>query len=740
MVPLAHSARPKLGIPAQPYVDHARNVMDRGRQNATAAGRYAMDEAARLLVSLSAAAEFHDLGKLDPVNQQVLRDSSGGGSLPIHHQDAGVAHLLHPQSPDFFAALLTYAHHIGLPDLQEIRNSKPGYVLRDTAPANGGATKDITDHRLAYYLLLHRKTLDTVNLPPKQVSLPERKPLRPLLLRIALSCLVDADHYDTAKNYNEAVASEGPLLHAAERLAALDMYVRDLSERKDDSRTHMRKAVYEACRTASTVPGMLACDSPVGTGKTTAVMAHLLRAAADKNLRRIVVVLPFTNIIDQSVEVYRRALILPGENPDDVVAAHHHRAEFSDLESRQFAYLWHAPMIVTTAVQFFETLASNMPGALRKLHQLPGSAIFIDEAHAALPTHLWPQAWRWLRELQDKWCCHFVLGSGSLTRFWELDEFSQPPMYLPELVLPQVREAVGNVEKFRVQYHSRPDPLGLEDLLKWLHVLPAPRLLIINTVQSAAVFAKAIMEKDGCHAVEHLSTSLCPADRRATLERVRLRLRNKFDTRWTLVATSCVEAGVDLSFCTGLRERCSLNSLIQMAGRVSRNNEFPDAEVWDFQLQHTGLLRGHPAFKTSGRILGEMFQENAVHAQSSTEAMRREVTQDGTPDIVDEILKAERESQFPIVEDKFKVIDTDTVTVIVNREIAEALEHGEKLSPNELQAFSVQIWRSREVEYALGRLARFPELRTWKLRYDPFLGYMAGVLESKEFVQGKGAY
>ena len=145
---------------------------------------------------------------------------------------------------------------------------------------------------------------------------------------------------------------------------------------------------------------MLACDSPVGSRKTTAIMAHLLKVAKHKHLRRVIVVLPFTNIIDQSVDVYRKALVTSDEDATEIVAAHHHKAEFDDPPSRQFAYLWHAPVVVTTAVQFFETLAAGKPAALRKLHEVPGSAIFIDESHTALPTHLWPQAWKWLRELR----------------------------------------------------------------------------------------------------------------------------------------------------------------------------------------------------------------------------------------------------------------------------------------------------------------------------------------------------
>src|SRR5262249_27373691 len=149
--------------------------------------------------------------------------------------------------------------------------------------------------------------------------------------------------------------------------------------------------------------------------------------ARARHLRHILVVLPFTNIIDQSVKVYREALTLPDENPERVVAAHHHQADFESVQTRQLATLWDCPVTVTTAVQFFETLASNHTARLRKLHELTGSAIFIDEAHAAIPPHLWPLTWKWLTELTDEWGCHAVLASGSLARFWNDSRFCAPP-------------------------------------------------------------------------------------------------------------------------------------------------------------------------------------------------------------------------------------------------------------------------------------------------------------------------
>ena len=409
----------------------------------------------------------------------------------------------------------------------------------------------------------------------------------------------------------------------------------------------------------------------------------------------------------------------------------HHRAEFDEPAARQYSFLWHAPVVVTTAVQFFETLAARSPASVRKLHQVAGSAIFIDEAHTALPVHLWPQAWKWLRELEREWNCHIVLGSGSLNRFWELPDFVDPPITLPTLVPDSVRASSAGHERLRVTYRSHSELLDLEGLEKFVKKADGPRLLIVNTVQSAAAIARHLANEFGGEQVEHLSTALTPRDRHATLERVKLRLRQPNHRNWTLVATSCVEAGVDLSFATGIRERSSLTSLLQTSGRVNRSSEYQQADVWDIHLRHDHLLRPHPAFETSARVLGELFAEGKVSPDFFTEALRREITQEGMPKKKKDIDIAERNADFPAVEKLFRVVESDTVTAVVDEALILRLEAHETVTRAELQSASVQIWHTKEQEFGLERLERvagYEELRKWMLPYDRFLGYMAGVL------------
>jgi CRISPR-associated endonuclease/helicase Cas3 len=719
VIPLAHSANIKRHIPAQTYVDHIVGVTSGAVDLASSVSRYARHNRDLFVEAVRVAAEYHDLGKLDTGNQTVLEGKDNARKLPVQHTEAGTVYLLDRLGIPTGAALV-HSHHIGLPDFVAEQNRSETEILRD----ENAETRHRIDQTLDDLLKIHNAVCPKITIG----SLGDIQGNASLFFRFALSCLVDADHYDTAKNYNDAIPFEGMPLNPTERLRLLDAYIENLSRDQQGNRTALRNSVYQACSSADTREGLYACDSPVGTGKTTAVMAHLLKAAKDKGLRRIFVVLPFTNIIDQSVDVYRRALVGLGEDESDIVAAHHHRAEFESLELRQYSFLWHAPIVVTTAVQFFETLASNQPMSLRKLHQLPGSAIFIDEAHATLPAHLWPQAWKWLKDLRDNWGCHFVLGSGSLNKFWRLEEFESPPIEIPELVVEDVRGDTLAYEDSRITYLSQPQPLTLDNLLDWLKEVPGPRLLIVNTVQSAAVIADKVREKRDRACVEHLSTSLCPRDRKKTLDSVRQRLDDRTDEDWTLVATSCVEAGVDLSFQTGLRERCSLNSLIQIGGRVNRKGEYQNAEVWDFQIRYDKLLISHRAFDTSARVLGELFSQKQVKPDSATEAMRREIRQNGLRKISDEIMASERNLRFPDVADKFKVIDSNTVTVIVDEILKDRLKKHEKVMPDDIQKGSVQIWADRKVRYDLQPLDGLAGMWAWNLLYDDFLGYMAGVL------------
>ena len=737
---LARSPDSRRGISAQPYENHIRNVIQGciDRWNA-ACPLTGMESAAN---SLKLAAEYHDLGKLLSENQDVLREETNR-RLPLNHSDAGVAHAIN--IGDLGAAILIYAHHAGLPDLVEQSvNSEPFRNAMESIE-RGVSIRDIVNRNLTQLIARHQQDMGL----PMEVTGPLWKTIQPkkreqLLLRMLLSCLVDADHSDAAK-FGGFVPMRPCRLNTSERVDLLDSYVRRLSAKElgciENNRNQLRRRLFDSLKKTSAV-GISACNAPVGTGKTTAIMAHLLKTASERNLQRIFIVAPYTNIIDQTVQVMRDALVGYGEDPEMVVAAHHHRLEFDSLAAKQYSFGWEAPIVVTTAVQFFESLAAAKPASLRKIHQLAHSGIFIDEAHSAVPIHLWPTAWRWLRELEEKWGCHIVLGSGSLTRYWNIPGLFEEAVTVKELVDEGLQADLAAFETRRISYRKKEGSLSLKGLVQWVHSLHGPRLCIFNTVQSAAVVAAYIQRVHGRDAVEHMSTSLSPRSRALTLKRIQERLANPQDNDWTLVATSCLEAGVNLSFRNGMREIGSIWSYIQTGGRVSRSGEYPGAELWAFRLRNNTLFPEHPAMRESSEVFEQMWQEGLVDADHVTEALARELRRAvATDSRMADLVKRENAFQFPQVQEMFQVIDDESVTAVVDHHIAERIARGEALRPAEIMQDSVSIvWHS-----SCGRSKKNEAIRQglrpltieegsratlfeWTLEYDGFLGYMAGIV------------
>lgn len=744
--PLAHSP-PEPGLPGDTYTRHVQAVKKGAVERAEKMLRYAQHAPQGLLKAIETAAAFHDLGKLDSDNQKTLRKGRGA-RLKWDHIDAGVAHL--SALDNWMAAWIVRAHHApGLP--QKAAHFDPdrlGRRLRGRRvdDENGQRHSDQmlrTDSRLmGEYLPEHAKVLG-------EHAVEKCKPVHGLTMRLALSCLVDADHEDTAFFDTKQLPSAVPEPRWSERLDALCAFVRGLPEGKEAAertRNKRRSDFFNACLDSSITDRILACEGPVGLGKTTAITAYLLRRAIDEGLRRLIIVAPFTNILSQTADRLRKALVLPGEQCDHVVVEHHHRADFSHRSDRELAALWRAPVVLTTAVGFFETLAASDPATLRKLHELPGSAIFLDEAHAALPTKLWPQNWKWIRELAGSWQCCLVLVSGSLCRFWEDKDILEDAVTLPELLPPQLADHVMEDERCRVRFTQagNGEVLAVRELIDLIRREPGPRLVILNTVQNAAVVAKAM--RDSGADVLHLSTALTPFDRETILKRTcrRLHFRNCRD--WTLVATSCVEAGVDFSFRCAFRERFAAASTIQVGGRVNRNGEytpFGGGVVYDFALEDKGITQ-HPAASVTADVLRDLLVANALNDSSPadvvTQAMREELRRRGGPS-ADPLAKAEAERDYPTVSKLGRIIDADTRFVVIDPHLKKLLKDHQPVDFRALLLGSVQLWSAKIDKLGLEPLPGRRDIYVWNDGYDPdFLGYMNGVLRNEEFMRSNEAW
>ncbi|HOG17889.1 MAG TPA: DEAD/DEAH box helicase [Syntrophales bacterium] len=705
--------------------------------------RYANDPPAGLLDAIEAGATFHDLGKLDPDIQNELHKGRGS-KLRWDHIDAGVAHLSSLQS--WMAAWLVRAHHApGLP--QKIEHFDPDGVGRrlrgrryDIAPKEKHDEQiRRTDSFINQYLAGHEAAVGAF-------TTKKQRPIHGLTMRLALSCLVDADHTDSAFYDSGQAPPDPPEALWEKRLHALCEYVTGLPPGLIDSersRNQRRNEFFQACLNSKLSEHIVACEGAVGLGKTTAVTAYLIRRAKEEGLRRLLIVAPYTNILTQTAARLRKALVLPGENPYEVVVEHHHRADFSNIEDRDLAVLWRAPIIVTTAVSFFETLASCHPANLRKLHAIPGSVIFIDEAHAALPIKLWPQNWKWIRELAERWGCRFVFASGSLMRFWEHKEIVDQPITLPDLLPREQAVDVMTDEQQRVKFYQvkRGHVIEISELLDMVNSEAGPRLVILNTVQNAAVIAKTLRESG--MDVLHLSTALTPRDRSVIFQKIEKKLETKNFQDWTLVATSCVEAGVDFSFRCAFRERFCVASTIQVGGRINRHGEYTEVDggkVYDFALTGKGITQ-HPAASGSSDILRDLMGKNMLNTHSPADIVTLAMTElrrQGS--LSNDFLKAESERDYPRVNELGKVIDADTRFVIVDPHLRCLIEDRRPVNFKTLLDGSVQLWAQKIEKLRLDKLPGRGEIYVWNYDYEPdFLGYMKGVLKMEDFISSGGA-
>lgn len=565
--PLAHSAPKNDPGRPQPYGEHVANTLAGAAACVDAMLAFAGPgiDRDRVRRSIITAVAYHDLGKLDETNQSSFRKGREA-RLWIDHIDAGVAHTF--MNGDKFAAWLVRGHHApGLPSMADevvksmvsqvplLRGVRRRSCETDDERKRHLALIQLTDARRDHYAACHRANALS---PPVSAA----SPVHGLTMRLALSCLVNADHADSARHDTRRELPIPLPGRWEERICSLDRYVTGLPKR-DPVRDKQRSLLYDACKHARHDDPIVSCQAPVGSGKTFAVTRYLLaKAYAHKPapLRRLFVIAPYTSILTQTARRLREALVLPDEpDPTAIVAEHHHRADFGDsLDLRDLATLWRAPIVVTTAVQFFETIAACNPTDLRKLHELPGSAIFIDEAHSCIPVHHWPQQWRWLRELAQDWSCAVVLASGSMVRFWESEAVITPPAQLPELTPRQILDTMHQSEKLRVRIEQcRPGDqsrscLNRGELIEALARRTrthGPTLCVLNTVQTAAVIARDLARKLGeanAHQpsldrttlrdrkVLHLSTALTPHDREAIVDEIERRQSNGPDD-WALV-------------------------------------------------------------------------------------------------------------------------------------------------------------------------------------------------------------
>lgn len=550
-----------------------------------------LTDVARLAVGFSGGAEWgeeanlagvlHDLGKYADLFQARLRGEAKG----LDHWSPG-AWLALSEFQAVAAALAIQGHHIGL---QQGGNS--ALRMMKQATPNTSRLSDEDFSRLKARLVADGLLAEKPTNPVIPVKVGFQSQIASMLdVRMLFSCLTDADFLDTeahfegdeqGKRYREA----GPKLNAAQALTALDHYmsgkIRSVNK-ADRSVLDARNALWNMVTTAAaTEPGLLTLTAPTGSGKTLAMLKFALEHVRRNGLKRIILVVPFLSIIEQTAEIYRSVF---QDFPGNFVLEHHSLAGLGSEEAtgdaeataerarRLLAENWDAPIIITTNVQLLESLFSNRPSACRKLHNLMESVIMFDEAQT-LPQSLAVPTLAALSHLSRTYRTTVLFATATQPAFDALDGAVAKLVYTgwrPVEAAPDHARLYGALRRYEVDWPDQGESK------KWTTLAAEIRaeeqvLCVVNLKSHAAALLEQLKHDE---AVFHLSTNLCALHRRAVLDEVRARLKSGQSCR--LISTQCIEAGVDVDFPVVYRALAPLDAIAQAAGRCNREGRLAD--------------------------------------------------------------------------------------------------------------------------------------------------------------------
>jgi CRISPR-associated endonuclease/helicase Cas3 len=498
---------------------------------------------------------LHDLGKaLDGFQAYLRRENhiddaeyDETGRERVNHSSAGAAwaeEYFNRENRPFgrVLAYLIVGHHAGLPDY-EVCDGKMGALKKRLEEGRG----DLESIRAT------AEAVATAQRPLPTLPTFVKKANFHFWVRMLFSCLVDADYLDTEQFMQPELARHrcgSTTLHILKD--ALDRHMEHIASKcSDTSVNRSRHDVLKACRVAANHgPGLFTLTVPTGGGKTLSAMTFALDHAIKYGKRRVVYVIPYTSIIEQT-----GATLATIFGPDNVVEHHSNLdPEKETVRSRMATENWDAPIVITTNVQFFESLYSARPSRCRKLHNLVNSVVILDEAQLVPPNLLAPCVVA-INELTQSFGATVVLSTAT-----------QPA--LPNLRAPTeiVHSSLRLYERLKRTQILLPDeletPTTWEELAACLQTHDQV-LCIVNSRRDCYDLYQQMPE-----GTIHLSALMCGEHRSRVIALIKVRLENGEPLR--VVSTQLVEAGVDIDFPFVYRALAGLDSIAQAAGRCNR--------------------------------------------------------------------------------------------------------------------------------------------------------------------------
>lgn len=510
---------------------------------------------------------WHDLGKFAPEWQEYLKLKSDPHADEIagkvDHSTAGAQHAVNRQS--ILGHLLAFGiagHHSGLLDSESNHACQWTRLQKPCLPE----IKDVPTEL---------KEMVVPTLPSCLIAALKSRSQRDayavsLFTRMLFSCLVDADFIATESFMNPTRSRQRNQTPAGIFQQIEEQLSQKISKfgtpDDEDTVNQMRSKVLDECQRAASQPtGLFTLTVPTGGGKTLSSFAFALRHALVHGQKRIIFVVPFTSIIEQNAEVLRK-IVAPLETENFTPLIEHHSSFDPNKESAQSrlaAENWDAPVIITTAVQFYESLFASRISRSRKVHNIANSVIILDEAQT-LPVDFLQPCLRVLEELTESYNTTCVLCTATQPAIqFDKDHFPVGLRNCREIIkdTASIFAALRRVEVIHL------GPVSDARLVKQLND-QEQSLCIVNRRRHAQQIFRLMRPDSGNF---HLSALMCPEHRWQKLAEIRKLLAESRPVR--LISTQLIEAGVDVDFPVVYRALAGLDSIAQAAGRCNRNGK-----------------------------------------------------------------------------------------------------------------------------------------------------------------------
>lgn len=593
---------------------------------------------------------LHDIGKYSADFQKKI---AGNSKCKVDHATAGARVCKEKGGKYCFLEYCVAGHHAGLADFG------CSFDHAGDATLMGRRKKKISDYT-AYKTEIEIPEITSDPFDLRKTANPDFS--LSVFMRMIYSCLVDADFLDTEAFMNEGKEERDSGECIEILLEKLEKHIAGwLNNRETDTVNGRRSEILRYCLEKGKSPkGLFRLTVPTGGGKTIASLAFALRHAMENQMDRVIYVISYTSIIEQNAKVFRD--ILGDANVLEDYCNVDYAGEEKNPEELRTMQLasenWDKPVVVTTNVQFFESLFANKSSKCRKLHNIANSVIIFDEAQM-LPNDYLKPCVAMIEELKNNYEASVVLCTATQPA---LRSFFQGESSATELC-PRMQEQFAF---FKRTVFENLGAVTEDSLIKRLQE-EQQALCIVNTKKRAQSIYKELKGEG----VYHLSTSMYPAHRKRVLDEIREKLRN--NERCILISTSLVEAGVDLDFYSVYREISGVDSMIQAAGRCNRegHREAEKSKVFIFRFEGEEVVLGQrqqidaaKSLIADGRDLSDMgtitkYFEMLYHIKGDSLDKKK---------ILDEFTNKKMKYNFAKVGREFKLIEQNIKTIFVNRE------------------------------------------------------------------------